>query len=117
VFKKEVIKAKPEVVKALIQGYIDGLDYMKKNPDKAAAIIGKALGVSGAEVKEQLSGVYNMTPAEFSKVFAKDSKETTSLYVSGALISEILKAKGQITTAPRTEDTFDDSILKTMLKK
>ncbi|HMH19152.1 MAG TPA: ABC transporter substrate-binding protein [Burkholderiales bacterium] len=117
VFKKEVIKAKPEVVKALIQGYIDGLDYMKKNPDKAAAIIGKALGVSGAEVKEQLSGVYNMTPGEFSKVFAKDSKETTSLYVSGALISEILKAKGQITTAPKTEDTFDDSILKTMLKK
>jgi len=117
VFKKEVIKAKPEVVKALIQGYIDGLDYMKKNPDKAAAIIGKALGVSGAEVKEQLSGVYNLLPAEFPKVFAKDSKETTSLYVSGALIGDILKAKGQITTIPKTEDTFDDSLLKAMLKK
>ena len=116
VFKKEVIKAKPEVVKALIQGYIDGLDYMKKNPDKAAAIIGKAIGVSAAEVKEQLSGVYNMPPAEFPKVFAKNSKDTTSLYISGALIGEILKAKGQITTIPRTEDTFDDSILKTMLK-
>ncbi len=117
VFKKEVIKAKPEVVKALIQGYIDGLDYMKKNPDKAAAIIGKAIGVSAAEVKEQLSGVYNLKPAEFSKVFAKDSKETTSLYVSGALISDILKAKGQISAIPKTEDTFDDSILKTMQKK
>ncbi len=101
VFKKEVIKAKPE----------------KKNPDKAAAIIGKALGVSGAEVKEQLSGVYNLLPAEFPKVFAKDSKETTSLYVSGALIGDILKAKGQITTIPKTEDTFDDSLLKAMLKK
>ena len=62
VFKKEVIKAKPELVKALIQGYIEGLDYMKKNPEKAAEIIGKAIGVSAAEVKDQLSGVYNMMP-------------------------------------------------------
>jgi NitT/TauT family transport system substrate-binding protein len=116
VFKKEVIKAKPEVVKALIQGYIDGLDYMKKNPDKSAEIIGKALGVSAAEVKEQLSGVYNMQPNEMTKVFAK-GKDTTSLHVSGALIGEILKAKGQITTIPKIEDTYDDSILKTMMKK
>ncbi len=59
------------MVKALIQGYIDGLEYMHKNPDKAAEIIGKAIGVSAAEVKEQLTGVYNMKPGEMSKVFAK----------------------------------------------
>jgi NitT/TauT family transport system substrate-binding protein len=116
VFKKEYIKANPEVVKALIQGYIDGLDYMKKNPDKAADIIGKAIGVSGAEVKEQLSGVYNMPANEMTKVFAK-GKDTTSLFVSGVLIGEILKAKGQISAVPKIEDTFDDSIIKGMMKK
>ena len=115
VFKKEYIKANPAIVKALIQGYIDGLEYMKSNPDKAAEIIGKALGVSGAEVKEQLSGVYNLKPNELTKVFAK-SKETTSLFGSGALIAEILKAKGQIDSIPKTEDTFDDSIIKSMKK-
>ncbi|MBC8006946.1 MAG: ABC transporter substrate-binding protein [Prolixibacteraceae bacterium] len=116
VFKKEVIKARPEVVKALIQGYIDGLAYMKKNPDKAAELIGKAIGVSAAEVKEQLSGVYNLPANEMTKVFAK-GKDTTSFHVSGALIGDILKAKGQITEIPKIEDTFDDSILKTMMKK
>ena len=116
VFKKEVIKARPEVVKALIQGYIDGLAYMKKNPDKAAELIGRAIGVSAAEVKEQLSGVYNLPANEMTKVFAK-GKDTTSLHVSGALIGDILKAKGQITEIPKIEDTFDDSILKTMMKK
>jgi len=115
VFKKEFIKAKPEVVKALIQGYIDGLDYMKKNPDKAAEIIGKTIGVSSAEVKEQLTGVYNMPANEMAKVFAK-GKDTTSFHVSGALIGEILKAKGQITAIPKIEDTFDGSILKSMKK-
>ncbi len=96
VFKKEFIKEKPDVVKALIQGYIDGLDYMKKNPDKAAEIIGKAIGVSAAEVKEQLSGVYNLEARELTKVFDKKAKDTTSFYVSGVLIGDILKAKGQI---------------------
>jgi NitT/TauT family transport system substrate-binding protein len=116
VFKKEVIKAQPDLVKALIQGYIDGLDYMKKNPDKAAEIIGKTIGVSAAEVKEQLSGVYNLEAKELMKVFDKKGKDTTSLYVSGAIIADILKAKGQIEAIPKTEDTYDDSILKAMKK-
>jgi NitT/TauT family transport system substrate-binding protein len=116
VFKQEVIKGKPDLVKALIQGYIDGLDYMKKNPDKAADIIGKAIGVSGAEVKEQLSGVYNLEAKEMGKVFDKKGKDTTSFYVSGKLIGEILLAKGQITAIPKIEDTYDDSILKSMKK-
>lgn len=117
VFKKEVIKAKPDLVKALIQGYIDGLAYMKKNPDKAAEIIGKALGVSAAEVKEQLAGVYNLEPAELMKVFDKNGKDTTSFYVSGAVIADILKAKGQIASLPRIDDTYDDSVLKSMKLK
>ena len=83
----------------LIQGYLDGLDYMKKNPDQAAELIGKFMGITGAEVKEQMSGVYNPTLEEMAKVFTK-SKDTLSLYGSGAIISQVLKAKGQITTIP-----------------
>ena len=116
VFKKEVIKARPDLVKALIQGYIDGLDYMKKNPDKAAEIIGKAIGVSAAEVKEQLAGVYNLEPKELLKVFDKKGKDTTSFYVSGTLIGDILKAKDQITAIPKIEDTYDSAILSGMKK-
>lgn len=115
VFKQEAIKAKPEVVKALMQGYLDGLAYMKKNPDDAAKHIGKAMGISAAEVKEQLSGVYNLTLADMPTVFAK-SKDTRSLFVSGTLIGGILKEKGQITAIPKIEDTFDDSLLKAMKK-
>jgi NitT/TauT family transport system substrate-binding protein len=115
VFKKEYIKANPKVVQALIQGYIEGLEYMKKNPDDAYKHIGKFLGVTPAEVKEQLSGVYNMPAGELAKVFVK-SKETTSLYGSGAVIGPILKAKGQISSVPKTEDTFDDGVLKSMKK-
>jgi NitT/TauT family transport system substrate-binding protein len=88
---------------------------MKKNPDESARLIGKAMGVSAAEVKEQLSGVYNLTLADMPTVFAK-SKDTRSLYVSGELIGGILKSKGQISAVPSIADTYDDSILKSMKK-
>ncbi len=113
VFKSEVIKKNPALVKALIQGYIDGLDYMKKNPAEAAKIIGKVMGISDKEVLEQMTGVFNPTFPEFAKVFAK-SADTVSLFTSGAVISKILKAKGEIKTIPKTEDTFDDSIARSM---
>lgn len=113
VFKSEYIKKNPAVVKALIQGYIDGLEYMKKSPAEAAKLIGKVMGVSDKEVLEQMSGVYNPTFAEFPKVFNK-SPETVSLFTSGAVISKILKAKGEIKAIPKTEDTFDTTIARSM---
>ena len=115
IFKSEYIKKNPAVVKALIQGYVDGLEYMKKNPAEAAKLIGKVMGVPEKEVMEQMSGVYNPTLQEFPKVFNK-SAETTSLYVSGAVISKILKAKGEIKSIPKTEDTMDPSIATSLLK-
>ncbi|MEO8038387.1 MAG: ABC transporter substrate-binding protein [Betaproteobacteria bacterium] len=116
VFKKEYIAKNPDVVKALIQGYVDGLDYMKKNPAEAAKVIGKVMGISDKEVMEQMTGVYNMTLEEFPKVFEK-STATSSLYGSGAVIAKILKSKGEIKVIPKIEDTYDDAILKKLLPK
>jgi NitT/TauT family transport system substrate-binding protein len=89
---------------------------MKSKPDDAAKIIGKFMGVSAAEVKEQLSGVYNIPLAEMPKAFAKSSA-TTSYYGSGDIIGKLLKDKGQIPKLPATEDTFDASFVSALNKK
>jgi NitT/TauT family transport system substrate-binding protein len=115
VFDDKGIKAKPEQIKGLIQGYLDGLAYMQSKPDEAAKIIGKAMGVSAKEVKEQLSGVYNIPLAEMPKAYAKGT-DTTSYYASGEVISKILKDKGQITAVPATETTIDDQFVKALAK-
>ncbi len=115
-FNADYIAKHPAEVKAVIQGYVDGLAYMKAHPDEAAKMIGKALGIPAEEVAGQLSGVYNPTLEEFGDVFGKSDK-TTSLFVSGKVISDILKAKGEIETVPATEDTMDASISAGMLKK
>ncbi len=78
-------------------------------------IIGKFMGVSAKEVKEQWAGVYNIPLAEMPKAFLP-GKETPSYYASGEVIANLLKAKGQIKALPPAESTFDGSIVKTLTK-
>ena len=113
VFDDKVIKAKPAEITGIMKAYLDGLAYMKANPAEAHKIIGKFMGVSAAEVKEQLTGVYNIPLAEMPKAFLP-AKETTSYFASGEIIGQLLKAKGQITTIPATEATFDASLVKAL---
>jgi NitT/TauT family transport system substrate-binding protein len=116
VFDEKMIKAKPAEISGIMKAYLDGLAYMKAKPDEAAKIIGKFMGVTAAEVKEQMSGVYNIPLAEMPKAFVK-SKETTSYYGSGEVIGQLLKAKGQISTIPATEATFDAQFVTGLSKK
>lgn len=115
VFDDKVIKSKPNEITGIIKAYLDGMAYMKAKPDEAAKIIGKFMGVSAKEAKEQMSGVYNIPLAEMPKAFLP-AKETTSYYASGEVIGQLLKAKGQISTIPATEATFDASLVKALAK-
>jgi NitT/TauT family transport system substrate-binding protein len=114
VFDKKYIAAHPAEVKAVIQGYLDALEYMKKNPDKAAELIGKAMKITAKEVKEQLPTIYNLPLAEMPKVFAKSS-DSLSFFGSGQVIAQILKAKGQIKSIPAIENTLDDQFVRALL--
>lgn len=115
VYDDKYIQAHPKEVKATIEAYLDGLAYMKSNPDDAAAIIGKVLGVSAKEVKEQMLGAYNIPLAEMGKSFVK-STATTSLYGSGAVIGKTLVNKQQIKAIPPIEETFDARFVNELAK-
>lgn len=114
-FDEKVIAKRPAAIKALMQGYLDGLAYMQSHPDEAAKIIGKVLGVSAEEAKEQMSGVYNIPLAEMTKNFEK-SEATSSFYGSGAVIAQLLKDNGQIPTIPDFADTYDAQFVEAMAK-
>jgi NitT/TauT family transport system substrate-binding protein len=115
VFDSKVIKAKPAEITGIMKAYLDGMAYMKAKPEESAKIIGKFMGVSAKEVKEQLSGVYNIPMAEMPKAFAKSSA-TTSYYSSGEVIGKLLLAKGQIKTIPPIENTFDAQFVTALTK-
>ena len=100
---------------ALMRGYLDGLAYMQAKPAEAAKLIGKAVGVSDKEALEQLKGVYNIPLKEMPKTYAK-GKDTTSFYVSGEVINELLQKNGQIKKAVTIPATLDDRYVKALLK-
>ena len=100
---------------ALMRGYLDGLAYMQAKPAEAAKLIGKAVGVSDKEALEQLKGVYNIPLKEMPKTYAK-GKDTTSFFVSGEVINELLQKNGQIKKAVAIPATLDDRYVKALLK-
>ena len=102
-------------IMALMRGFLDGLAYMKAKPAEAAKLIGKAVGVSDKEALEQLKGVYNIPLKEMPKTYAK-GKDTTSFYVSGEIINEILQKNGQIKKPAAIPSTLDDRYVKALLK-
>jgi NitT/TauT family transport system substrate-binding protein len=112
-FDRAQINKHPDEIRAVIQGYLDALDYQQKNPDKAAAIIAKAMGISAASVKKQLHAVHNPGLPEMLGNMVK-SKNAPSFAASGEIIGRVLLAKGQIKQAPAFEDTVDDRFLKAL---
>ncbi|MFP6847575.1 MAG: ABC transporter substrate-binding protein [Pseudomonas sp.] len=115
VFDEKMIAKKPAAIKAMMQGYLDGLAYMQSHPDEAAKIIGKVLGVSAEEAKEQMSGVYNIPLAEMSNNFVESDK-TSSFFGSGAVIATLLKDNGQIPAIPDFATTFDAQFVEALAK-
>lgn len=115
VFDEAHIKKNGKEITSLIKAYLDGLAFMHAKPEEAAAIIGKAIGVSGKEVLEQLKGVYSIPVKEMQKPFAK-GKDTKSYFVSGEVINEILLKSGQIKKAVEISTTLDDHFVKALSK-
>jgi NitT/TauT family transport system substrate-binding protein len=112
VFDEAYIKKSPKNITAIVQAYLEGLAYMNSNPKEASEIIGKAMGISGKEVLEQLTGVYNIPVKEMALPF-KPGKDTKSYFVSGEVINEILMNSKQIKKAVPIASTLDDSFVKT----
>jgi NitT/TauT family transport system substrate-binding protein len=113
VFDEAYIKKNRKPIAALVQAYLEGLAYMNSNPKEASEIIGKAIGVSGKEVLEQLTGVYNI-PAKEMKLPFMPGKDTKSYFVSGEVINEILMNSKQIKTPVAIKTTIDDSFVKAL---
>jgi NitT/TauT family transport system substrate-binding protein len=108
--KEATIAKDPKLVEALIRGTLDGLDYMRKEPDRAAALISKVLGIGVDDVKAQLGNVENPPLSQLGDVFKKSSV-LPSFYASGSIIGDILKKEGQIQALPPIEATYDASFV------
>lgn len=104
-FPAEYASKNPKIVEAIINGYIDGMKYIKDKPDDAYAIVAKYFSTTLDDVLAQAKGVYNIPVSEMKGYFGPRD-DAKSFYTTGKLISEILVQRGQIKAAPKIEDTF-----------
>lgn len=109
-FPSDFISKNPQAVSAIINGYIDGMKFMKDKPDEAYAVVAKYFSTTVDDVKEQAKGVYNVPVAEMAGYFTPRD-DAKSLFTSGKLIADILVKRGQIKGAPKIEDTFTTTFI------
>jgi NitT/TauT family transport system substrate-binding protein len=96
----------PKLVEGLMRGTLDGLAFMRSNPQQAAAIIAKALEIPPAEVSRQLLLIENPDLAHLSDVYQK-SATLPSFYASGKIIGDMVLKSGQIKKLAPIESTLD----------
>ncbi len=116
VFTDKAMKTRPEVVKAVMRGYLDALEMIRTKPNEAAKVIGKALGISEAEVLEQQQAIHALPLPEMLTAFTK-SPRPESFYTACAAIADILLSKKQIPKLPKCEDTMNTQFIQALLKK
>jgi NitT/TauT family transport system substrate-binding protein len=100
------IARNPKLVEGLIRGTLDGLAFMHSNPQQAAAIIAKALGIPPAEVIRQLPLIENPDLAHLGDVYQK-SATLPSFYASGRIIGDLVLKSGQVKKVVPIESTLD----------
>jgi len=100
------IAKNPKMVEGLMRGTLDGLAFMRSNPQQAAAIIAKVLEIPSAEVTRQLSLIENPDLPHLGDVFQK-SDSLPSFYASGRIIGDMLVKSGQVKNLAPIESTLD----------
>ncbi len=116
VFTDKSMKTRQDMIKAVMRGYLDGLDMIRKKPKDAAKIIGKALGISEQEVLEQQQTIYALSLPEMLTAFTK-APVPESFYTACAAIADILQTKGQIAKSPACENTMETRFIQALLAK
>jgi NitT/TauT family transport system substrate-binding protein len=116
VFTDKAMKERQDLIRAVMRGYLDGLEMVRTQPAEAAKIIGKALGITEAEVLEQQQAIYALSLKEMLTAFTR-SKSPESFYTACEAISDILASKKQIAKKPKCEDTMETKFIADLLAK
>jgi NitT/TauT family transport system substrate-binding protein len=105
-FQPDYIKKNPKIVQAVVNGFFDALDMIKKEPEKSYEIMGAKVKQSGADFAKSASYI------------AWQDKAANQAYFKGELqafmkeASEILLDVGVIKKIPDLGPMVDDSFIK-----
>jgi NitT/TauT family transport system substrate-binding protein len=102
-FRREVIQAHPDAIRAVIKGWYQAVEYWKKNPDESNALMAREVGDWLKDVKtfrETLKGVRYYDQAINEQYFAPGGQ----IYVTAQKAFEIWTALGKTNSSGTATD-------------
>jgi NitT/TauT family transport system substrate-binding protein len=105
-FKEEVIKNRPEDVKAFVKAMGEAMDYWKENGDEAAEIMAKGLKIDQAEFVATVEGLKFYTKEDNEQLFGTEDNKGP-IYQSTEKAIKFYKEQNIITEEPKAEDVLN----------
>ncbi len=113
VLRTEVVKNRPDDVKALIQAWLEADKYWNENQTESKGIVAKYTGMMTDEVTS--SGVKIFTLDDNVKAFQRGA-DTTSLYYTAQLNLDFLIKAGDITSPLDVYQLIDPTFVTSLFK-
>ena len=89
VMKSDIVKSRPADVQKIVDAWYDAIDWWRKNPDAAVAILAKRTNTPPSDYKGFVQGTRIFSAPEALAAMTKSSKQT-SLFTSGDSIAKFL---------------------------
>ncbi len=112
-FREDVIKNRPQDVKAFMRGVFAAMEYVKQNPDESYDIIAKGYNLKKEEVVEQIPTFHWMSCEDNLAYFTKGDKSIYEVIdTTGALWLKL----GLINKNTSADTIVDSTLLKGICK-
>ncbi|MBD2526038.1 ABC transporter substrate-binding protein [Nostoc sp. FACHB-133] len=108
VFRGEIIRDRPEDVRAFVRGWLQAVNYWKANIQEGNAIISKVLKIPSNTIS--LEGVNLIDLGENQKLL--QSSSSNSIYKTAKIYADFFIRSGNVTRIPELKTLFNSSFLK-----
>ncbi len=116
VARADIIASAPETLKAFVGGWLDGIDYMKKDPAGSNAVIGDALKLDGETVSGMLSGL-KLTPFADNAQFFGITGQKAHFETLFDTAFRIWRKKGVVTRVVEASEQYDKRFIQALADK
>ncbi|MBK1987731.1 ABC transporter substrate-binding protein [Sphaerospermopsis aphanizomenoides BCCUSP55] len=107
VFRKEIIRDRPEDVRAFLRAWLQAVNYWKANIQEGNAIISKELKIPSNTIYLEEINLTDL--AENQKLF--ESSNPNSIYKTAKIYADFFIRAGNITRLPELKSLFNSSFL------
>ncbi len=110
-FKEDVIKDRPEDIKAFVKAMGEAMDYWKENEKEANEIMAKGLNIDVKEFEATVTGLKFFTQEDNAKLFGTEN-EKGSIYQSAENAIQFYKDQDMLEKDLKADDVINGSFIQ-----